>query len=56
VRPPIETRIAAIWGFENFVAEAGEPWDEAEAGNPITQEEIQRMLAAAPRYAITILT
>jgi quercetin dioxygenase-like cupin family protein len=42
-------------GFENFVAEAGEPWDEAKAGSPITQEEIQRMLAAAPRHAITIL-
>jgi len=43
-------------GFENFVAEAGERWDEAKAGNPITQEEIQRMLAAAPRHAMTILT
>jgi quercetin dioxygenase-like cupin family protein len=42
-------------GFENFVAEAGEPWDEAKAGSQIAQEEIQRMLAAAPRHAITIL-
>jgi hypothetical protein len=39
----------------HFVVEAGEPWDQAKAGSPITQEEIQRMLAAAPRHAITIL-
>jgi quercetin dioxygenase-like cupin family protein len=42
-------------GFENFVAEAGEPWDEAKAGSPVTPEEIQRLLAAAPRHAITIV-
>jgi quercetin dioxygenase-like cupin family protein len=47
--------VCAPAGFENFVAEAGEPWDEAKAGSPVTQEEIQRMLAAAPRHAITIV-
>jgi quercetin dioxygenase-like cupin family protein len=42
-------------GFENFVTEAGEPWDEAKEGSPMTEKEIQRLLAAAPRHAITIL-
>jgi quercetin dioxygenase-like cupin family protein len=42
-------------GFDDFVLDAGEPWDESKRGAPPTLEEINRLLAAAPKHGITIL-
>jgi hypothetical protein len=37
-------------GFDDFVAEAAEIWDEKKAGTLTSVEEIQRLLKAAPSY------
>jgi len=47
--------LATPAGFDDFVADAGEIWDEKKAGTPTSGEEIQRLLKAAPRHGITIL-
>lgn len=55
-RPARAIVIATPAGLEDFFAEIGRPWEDAyRAPGPPTDDEIAKLLAAAPKYGIEIL-
>jgi quercetin dioxygenase-like cupin family protein len=53
-RPAQMLILVAPAGLERMFREAGRPWPDLTQAPPVTQEEIDRLLAVAPRYGIEI--